>query len=196
MHRGSSKWLVVAAVVAALAVPGMAHAQAGWKNGYFTLGGGVRNFRSGSLRGAFDLGGTWDARLGIGNGTFLGLEADYVGSYQNGKSGRPNMLTNGAEGVLRLQAPIGVQAFLLEPYVFGGVGWSYVSLMHAPSGIASNENIGTIPFGAGITLGSEGFLLDARFTWRKTFNDSIQLGTDGAKNLENYDVTANVGFAF
>ena len=196
MHGKTSRWLVLVGALAALAAPALADAQTGWNNGYFLVGGGYRSFRSGSLRGAFDPGGTWDARLGIGNGTFLGFEAAYVGSYQNGKSGRPNMLTNGAEGVVRLQAPIGTKAFLVEPFAFGGIGWNYVSLMHAPSTIANHENIGTIPFGAGVTLGAGGFLVDARFTWRKTFDDKIQLGTDGSKNLENYDVTANVGFAF
>ena len=42
---------------------------------YFLLGGGATNFAKDATKSNFDVGGTWDARVGIGNRFYVGAEA-------------------------------------------------------------------------------------------------------------------------
>ncbi len=196
MRAGSSTWLFVAGALLAVA-PGPAGAQAqGRSGGYFLVGGGVTDFIKSDVKDRFHTGGTWDARFGVGNGSFLGAEASYVGSYRTSVGSGPKLLMNGAEAVIRLQYPMETASWIVEPFAFGGIGWSYVSLQSAPAGTANNDNIGVVPFGAGITFGAGGLLLDARFTYRTTFNDDLPIGLGGSKDLRSWDVTGNVGWAF
>jgi hypothetical protein len=164
---------------------------------YFLLGGGVSNFIDGTVRDRVDLGGAWDLRLGLGSRFFLGAEAAYVGSARTVEGFGTNLLTNGAEGVVRLQYPYEAGRWLVEPFAFGGAGWTHFNLNSAPAGQPDTDDVFEVPFGGGVTLSHDRLLLDARFTYRQTFNESLIRAADGnAASLKSWGVVASLGYEF
>jgi hypothetical protein len=191
-----SRAAVVAAAVMMLAGADVARADVGGPTSYFLLGGGVDAFTDSTAKNLWDTGGTWDLRLGGGNRSYLGTELAYVGALHPAKSGNLDLLANGAEAVVRLQAPYAAgSGWLVEPFAFGGIGWSYLSVRNAPSGVKDTDNIGQVPFGAGVTFGMNRFLVDARFTYRWTFNEDLG-GPGGTIRLHNWAVNAAIGYEF
>jgi hypothetical protein len=164
---------------------------------YVLLGGGVTDFADDSVNDRFDMGGAWDVRLGIGSRFFVGGELAYVGSMRSGIGSEPDLLMNGGEGVVRLQYPYSTGKWLLEPFAFGGIGWSRISLQDAPAGVKSNDDVGFVPFGAGVTLGYGRVLFDARFTYRTSFNEPDTLGAVARPaSLDQWTVGASIGAEF
>lgn len=164
---------------------------------YFLVGGGVTDFSDGGLRDRLDTGGSWDARAGIGSRFYVGGEVAYVGSLRSFKGSDTDLTTHGAEAIVRLQYPYTTSGWLLEPFAFGGIGWSHLSLRKAPAGVKDSEDIGVVPFGAGVTVGYRRLLLDARFTYRSTFNDEVALAPGGtSSDLSNWTVGASIGVEF
>jgi hypothetical protein len=54
-----------------------------------------------------------------------------------------------------------------------------------------------MPFGGGLTLAYNQLLLDARFTYRQTFDENLIQAADGTPaSLKNWAVTASVGYEF
>lgn len=165
---------------------------------YFLAGGGVAHYFSGAVRDAVDTGGAWDLRLGFGSRTFVGAELAYAGSAR--KAGRlgTNLFTNGAEAALRLQYPYALGTWLVEPFAFGGAGWTHFSLS-SPTGVAlrNTDDVFTVPVGGGVMLAYGRVLLDARFTYRQTFDENLIRDYDGsAAKLSSWAVTASVGYEF
>lgn len=163
------------------------------------LGGGVMNFTGAAARGATSAGGTWDLRLAFGTRSILGLEAAYVGSAQNitaaGLDPNATLLGNGAETALRLNAPFIYQASLIEPFAFGGVGWTRYNVVNDnfnTSIVREKDDVFTVPFGGGLAASVRGFIVDARFTYRVLYNNQLL----GNTNLDNWAVTANIGSEF
>ena len=165
---------------------------------YFLLGGGVSDFADGSTKDRFGVGGSWDARIGIGSRSYVGGELAYVGSARAGDGTVPDLTANGVEGVLRLQYPYSTGTWRIEPFAFGGIGWSHLALDHAAAaGLASSDDVGVVPFGGGVTLGYGRFLLDARFTYRASFDEDLRLGAnEGAAKLSQWAAGASVGYEF
>jgi hypothetical protein len=199
MQRVGSK-VVVAGALLALATASVARAADGAAGdgrtgSYVLVGGGVTGFTDSTAKDLWDTGWTWDARLGAGNRSFLGGELAYVGALHPAKTGSLDLLANGAEAVLRLQLPYAMNGWLVEPFAFGGVGWSYLSLRNAPSGAKSTDNIGDVPFGAGVTFGVNRLLIDARFTYRATFNEDL-VGPAGTVKMRSWAVNAAIGLEF
>ncbi len=206
MRAERSRFAFVAALFV-VAAPGIGSAQ-GWRAAgsdglltplgeYVLFGGGVTDFKESAVKDRFDVGGTWDARLGIGSRSFVGAELAYVGSALNAKGSGSDLLTNGAEAVLRLQYPYATGAWLVEPFAFGGIGWSHLSLRDAAPGVKDSDEIGVVPFGGGVTVGYDRFLLDARFTYRTSFNEDLPLATGLAPaSMERWSVGASVGYEF
>jgi hypothetical protein len=196
MHLSSWKWAVVAG---ALAVAPVA-ARADWYGGspvgnYLLIGGGATAFTDSTTKEVWDTGGTWDLRWGTGLKSFLGFEAAYVGAYNPAKTGNADLLSNGANAVLRLQYPIASGDVAVEPFVFGGIGWRYLSVRNAPAGAKDTDNLGEVPFGAGVTIGMGRFLVDARFTYRTTFSEDLG-GPGGTLKMQNWAVNGAIGVAF
>jgi hypothetical protein len=164
---------------------------------YFLVGGGVSDFSERALRDRLDMGGGWDARVGIGSRFYLGAEAAYVGSFRSFKGFDSDLAMNGAEGIVRLQVPYTSGPWLVEPFAFGGIGWNHLSIRKAPAGVKDSADIGVVPFGGGVTVGYGRWLVDARFTWRSTFNDDVALapGTT-TSSLSNWTVGASLGVEF
>ena len=205
--RAATKSLAFTAGLLLAAAPLVASAQ-GWRAGesrelltpygeYLLIGGGVTEFNNTATKNQFNTGGTWDARVGFGSRYYVGAEVAYVGAAMNGTGSVPNLAMNGAEGVVRVQYPYVTSGWLLEPFAFGGIGWSHLSLSNAPSGVKTSDDIGVVPFGGGITVGYGRIMLDARFTYRTTFNDSVALGANQPNvNLERWAVGASLGWEF
>jgi hypothetical protein len=164
---------------------------------YLLVGGGVADFAEEEVKDRFDVGGTWDARVGVGNRFYVGGELAYVGAARHGDGFGSDLLSHGVEGVLRLQVPFESGRWLVQPFVFGGVGYSRVSLRDAPAGVTDEDDVGVVPFGGGLTLGFDRLLLDARFTYRTPFEEDLALRAgEGAVNQEQWAVGASVGYAF
>lgn len=164
---------------------------------YLLLGGGVTDFSKKSVKDQFDVGGTWGARLGLGSRSYVGAEVAYVGLAASATGAGADLLANGAEGVLRLQVPYTTGSWLVEPFAFGGIGWSHVSLRDAPAGLKDSDDVGVVPFGGGLTVGKGGWLLDARFTYRTNFSEDLVLRAGEAPaTLDRWAVSAAIGYEF
>ena len=52
--------------------------------------------------------------------------------------------------MLRLQYPYVTGSWLVEPFAFGGIGWSRLSLRDAPPALEDTDDVGVVPFGGGL----------------------------------------------
>jgi hypothetical protein len=171
----------------------------------FQLGGGVTAFSRQATRDTFGTGGYWDARAILGSRSFLGAELAYVGSARDatagGLMGNAALLGNGAEAAVRVNLPLEQQRLLIEPFVFGGVGWTYYQVVNEDSNssnIKDHANALSIPFGAGVSAEFNHFTVDARFTYRSVFDDKLVPLTGGDRDhedLQNWSAGLTVGYA-
>lgn len=205
--RAASSMFVFTAGLLLAAAPGIGSAQSWRPTGprdlatpfgeYVLLGGGVTDFAKDGTKDRFDTGGAWDVRLGIGNRYYVGVEAAYVGAALNANGSGSDLRMNGVEGVIRLQYPYSSGRWLVEPFAFGGLGYSHVTLSKAAPGLKDSDDVGVVPFGAGVTVAYDHFLVDARFTYRTSFNEDLVLAVNQpAANLERWSLGASVGFEF
>ncbi len=166
------------------------------------VGGGFEDFTDNNLRSMTGGGGYWSARIVGGMRRIVGVEAAYIGNARNidalGLSGSARLISNGAEGALRLNIPIvsWSQMSLIEPFGFVGLGWSHYNVTSSQvntSDVASSDDIMTVPFGGGFAFGYGGFMADARFTYRKTYYNNL---VSGGGNLDSWGAGGQVGFGF
>lgn len=164
---------------------------------YVLLGGGVTDYTDDAVKDRFGVGGSWDLRLGIGSRFYVGGEVAYVGSARGGERAGPDLLSNGAEAVVRVQYPHTTGSWLVEPFAFGGIGWDRVTLRDAAPGLKDEDDVGVVPFGAGLTVGRGRILLDARFTYRASFDEDLALAAgEEPADLERWGVSAALGYEF
>lgn len=166
---------------------------------YILLGGGVTDFTKEAVKDRFDVGGAWDLRLGFGSRYYVGGELAYVGTSASGtgSASGSDLLSNGAEAVVRIQYPYDAGGWLVEPFAFGGIGWSHLSMSDAAPGLKDTDDIGVVPFGAGVTVGRGRLLLDARFTYRTSFDEDLAFAPNQAPaSLERWAVGASIGYEF
>jgi len=165
-------------------------------------GGGVTGFTRQDARDRFGTGGYWDVRAVLGTGSFLGAELSYVGSARDvsapGISGNDALLGNGAEAVARANLPLSAGALRVEPFLFGGVGWTYYNIVNSDantSSIKDGANAFVVPFGAGVGLTYAHFLVDARFTYRAVFDDKlVPTGGSDSIDLQNWSGGLTLGY--
>jgi hypothetical protein len=170
----------------------------------FQVGGGVTGFSRQATRNTFGTGGYWDARAILGSRSFLGAELAYVGSARDatasGLTGSAALLGDGAEAAVRVNLPIERQRLLVEPFVFGGVGWTYYQIVNEDSNssnVKDHANALSIPFGAGVSAAYNHFTVDARFTYRSVFDDKLVPLTGGDRDhedLQNWSAGLTVGY--
>jgi hypothetical protein len=170
----------------------------------FQVGGGVTGFSRKETRDSFGTGGYWDARALIGSRSFLGAELAYVGSAREasagGLAGSAALLGNGAEAAVRVNLPIEANRLLVEPFLFGGVGWTYYQVVNEDgnsSNIKDHANALSIPFGAGVSTSFNHFMIDARFTYRSVFDDDLVRVTSSERqhaDLQNWSAGLTVGY--
>jgi len=165
---------------------------------YFLAGGGVSDYTHSAVKDVTDIGGTWDLRLGFGSRFFVGGEVGYVGSARDANAIGTNLTANGLEGVVRVQYPYTLGNWMLEPFAFGGIGWQHFEISDRTAvALDKSDDTFTVPFGGGLTVAYNHFLVDTRFTYRQTVNASlIQKDNGGKADLSSWAVTASVGYEF
>ena len=163
------------------------------------LGGGVMNFSGAAARNITNSGGAWNLRLAWGTRSILGFEAAYVGSANklrvDGLDPKAALLGNGAEGALRLNAPFPYHESLIEPFAFGGVGWTQYDVIndnYNNSSIKERDHVINVPVGGGLATAYRGLMLDARYTYRFAYREALM----GNTPLDNWVVSANIGSEF
>jgi hypothetical protein len=179
--------------------PGMAAPRIG---AAFLVGGGFQDFSRSNARNVTGQGGYWNARLIFGTRQFVGFEAAYVGSARDinalGLASNAMLVSNGAEGVLRINVPIQMRGdALIEPFAFGGAGWSRYHVTRSAtntSDIAPNDDVLEVPYGAGLGFSAAHFMADARFTYRSSFYNDLLRTTGG--RLDNWSAGGQIGFEF
>jgi hypothetical protein len=166
-----------------------------------SAGGGVTGFTEKGSRNAADTGAMWEARLTFGTRLPVGLDLAYVGSAQTlnvaGLSSNASAVGNGGEADLRLQWPKG----MFRPFAFGGIGWTHYSIARSSTtgtAILNGDDVGTVPFGAGIAIGKvNGLTFELRGTGRYAFDDqlfdNVYAGTGQSSRLHSWAVTARLG---
>lgn len=166
------------------------------------LGGGVTAFTREAARDTFKTGGYWDARAILGTRSFLGAEVAYVGSARGvtaeGVSDNTNLLGNGVEATVRGNLPLQLGSLRLEPFVFGGAGWTHYQLVNNDFNRASIKDSAealVIPFGTGVSLAYQHFTVDARFTYRAIFDDDlVPTSGDDHLDLQNWGAGITLGY--
>jgi hypothetical protein len=168
------------------------------------VGGGVTAFSRQATRDTFGTGGYWDARAIFGTRSFFGAELAYIGSARDagaaGLMGNAKLLGDGAELAVRANLPIERDDILVEPFVFGGAGWTYFQVVNEDSNTSSvkeHVNALTIPFGAGVSAAYDHFTVDARFTYRPVFDDKLVPQTGGGRDhedLQNWSAGLTLGY--
>ena len=163
------------------------------------VSGGVTNFIEDSIRNRTDVGGFWEARLGFGTRFWVGVEGAYTGSARKIRDTGvdTNLIGNGAEGDVRLNYPYSNGNWLIEPFAFGGLGWTHFNvngLQASTASLRSSDDVLTVPVGGGLTVGYDHILFEGRFTYRQTFNEDLVPGGNGT--LKNWAAGASVGYEF
>ncbi|HVV52735.1 MAG TPA: hypothetical protein VHO06_23950, partial [Polyangia bacterium] len=165
------------------------------------VGGGFEDFTNNRLRDLTGNGGYWNVRVVAGTRQFVGIEAAYVGDARSisglGFSSDSRLISNGAEGDLRVNIPIARGASLVEPFGFVGVGWAHYTVTNnnaVLSDVTSSDDVLTVPYGGGLEFAYRGLFLDARFTYRQTFFNNLTQTIGG--NLNNWGVGGQIGFEY
>ena len=165
------------------------------------VGAGAVGFVDGAARSFADTGGTWDARFIFGSRSPIAFEAAYIGSAQGisalGLNTDAVLLGNGAEGALRFN----FTRSRIQPYIYGGGGWTRYSVTNTPvatSSLEEHDDVVMVPVGGGVSARiGRGFLLDARGTYRTTFNETIFNAATGSNvSLDSWNATGRLGFEF
>jgi outer membrane protein OmpA-like peptidoglycan-associated protein len=168
------------------------------------VGAGATGFVENGARNTTDIGSEWNARLTFGSRSYLAVEAAYIGSIQGinalGLSTDARLLGNGAEGTLR----INFTRARIQPYVFGGAGWTHYQLNNTPTvttDIRRTDDIGTVPLGGGISARvGRGFLIDVRGGYKYTFNEDLlntaMAATGQNSRLDSWNVGGRLGWEF
>jgi hypothetical protein len=186
----------VAVPVAPAPVEGNAYAYPVWMTkvgAAVMLGGGYEDFTQSGPRSVTKAGAA-------GTRQFIGLEAAYVGGARSiqllGVPTNTNLVNNGVEGVVRVNVPIVMGPSLLEPFVFGGVGWQHYSVTKTVStaDLTASDDVMTVPFGGGVMVAYRRLMLDARVTWRETYNNDL-FSAENSK-LNTWGAGGNVGVEF
>ena len=163
-----------------------------------SLGGGVAEFVRDRISDRAGVGGAWDARYLIGTRSYVGFEADYMGTTTgvngaiDGNNG--HVTTTQVAGSLRLNASRG----RFQPFLTAGGGWEH--LHRSATGelstisLDNNSNSFVAPFGAGFAgyFGRHG-VVDARGTYNLITNKDF---TSGGARPDMWGAELRVGYAF
>lgn len=174
------------------------------RNVSLSLGGGISNFTDETLQDRTGMSGAYEARLGFGMSSILGVEAAYVGTAGSidtlGLDDEALLISNGVEGLAR----VNLGTFAVQPYIVGGASWVRYNVVNDSfntSDVRDSDSVLAVPFGGGISsyIGDSGLMVDARFTFRKTFDDDLVRPTpsnsDGS-SLDNWMATLRLGYTF
>jgi hypothetical protein len=139
------------------------------------------HFDNGIGRGAW-AGPSWGARLGADLLPWLGVDARYLGFYNNGVDARTNgasLVTNAGLATVRLIAPIP----FVHPYIFSGIGVYGTSVVGSATdrqttNLRANLSPG-VPFGVGVEVPVGRVLtLGGEATYHRLFGETFSTHED------------------
>lgn len=171
-----------------------------------SAGAGTSGFTSDALRGAADVGGSWDVRATVGTRSLLAVEGSYIGSAQPisalGVDNSAMLVGNGVQGALRLNGTINAP---VQPFVFAGAAWRRYDLTNTnvnTSDISGSDDVLEIPMGLGVAARWSGLMFDARGEFRMATNEDLlpnldtDVTNDSFASMHRWGVNANVGYEF
>jgi hypothetical protein len=165
------------------------------------LGGGVSDYGNSIVSANTGVSGAWDLRLVFGTRLWFGGEVAYVGAASSinnlGLATSSTLVRNGIEGLLRINAPLHAGQTLLEPYIFGGVGWNLydVNASTVTADLNVSDNTLSVPTGLGFSVGYQGFMADIRGTYRPTFFQNLFINQPDTA-LTNWSADLTIGYEF
>ena len=169
------------------------------------LGGGVSNYVNSDMTNATNVGAAYEARVTVGTRLYLAGEVAYVGSRRAVTESVTgirdgHIFSHGIEGDARLQYPLYTGGWMIEPFAFGGIGWTHYGVdapVNTSTVMRASDDVVTVPFGGGIAAGWKQLYLEGRFTYRQAFNEDLLTNSSGnAVPLSNWTAGALVGYEF
>jgi len=163
-----------------------------------SAGLGVTGFSEDDLRRNTDIGLAWDVRAVVGAESVLALEAAYVGSVQQADLliADTTLVGHGLETALR----VNLSSAKTRPYLFGGLGWTNYELYFSGArvNIPADDDVLTVPVGAGLAFRSGRLTFDFRGTYRFAFNDELfrQQEIVRGTGFDSWSFTARTGITF
>ena len=93
---------------------------------------------------------------------------------------------------------------MIQPFLFAGAGWQHYDVVGEDfntSSVADQDDIFQLPVGAGVAFKYQGLMLDARVTYRETWDNDLMTqpsadSDDGQVELNQWLGSARVGFEF
>lgn len=161
------------------------------------VGGGVVGFVDQEARNFVDVGGAWEARVAFQPGATFSVEGAYVGSLQGvdvlGLDQDARLLGSGAELALKVNFLPGI----LQPYVVVGAGWTRYDLTNTATtaDITDQDDVLTVPLGAGFAIWFGPLVLDFRGTYRATSGNDMFAQRADESTLDSWRMTMQLGFA-
>lgn len=164
-----------------------------------TAGAGVAGFTDDQTNDVLETGGMWEVRGIFGVSSPIALEAAYIGTAHavNLPVGDVDVIGNGLEAAVRLN----LGTFLVQPYVVGGVGWMHYDLRVGDMEVdmPTDDDIATVPAGAGVSFYAGPALIDVRASYRLAFDDELvrdEGDVESRESLDTWSATARVGLTF
>jgi hypothetical protein len=170
------------------------------------LGAGVTGYVGSEMSSATEMGGDVELRTTIGTRLYLAGEVAFIGSRRNINTagvagtfgGSPHIFGNGLEGTLRAQYPLYAGSWLIEPFAFGGLGWTHYGTDEVISSteLSASDDVLVVPFGGGISAAWKALFIEGRFTYRPVYNADLLVRSGNSASLNNWSAGALIGYEF
>lgn len=167
------------------------------------VGAGVADFIDEGTRSATDTAETWEARVAYGTRSHFGVEAAYVGSWQEidalGLDDHAVLLGSAGETSVRFNA---LNVPYVQPYAFAGAGMTWFTVVNDSfnnSSVDDSETAVYFPLGIGLVFAAKGFVFDVRGVYRPMEDDDLVENSDdngGNFGLDSWSATAHAGVEF
>jgi hypothetical protein len=199
----------LAGAVLAMAAPAAAEPLVSGVGVAITVGGGVEQPASGTLRRAIGPAALWELRAAIATRLPLSTELAYLGTASTiERAGAPagTLVSTGVEVLLRANLSTSSR---WRPYLLIGRALRYYRVTGAahekrspPAGGADRDVVLDLPAGVGCMLHLDGFVLDVRGAFRAAMGSELVVA-DPASGQEvtyaethSWSVTARLGYEF
>ena len=171
-----------------------------------SVGGALNGFTDNEVNDFTEVGGGWEGRLTVGTRSIIGFEAAYIGTANEvdalGLDNDSILLANGVEGLARLNllgfTGLGNDAALgIQPFVAAGAGYKHYEVVNEDfntSAIDGEGDVLEIPLEGGLSYMSNGFLIEARGSFKPVVEESNMFGNEAP--LHNWGATLRVGTEF
>lgn len=161
------------------------------------VGGGVSTFVNQAMDEITDTGGAWTARVTVGTRSYIGGEVAYTGTANAlrtlGVDDRAILLSNGVEGLLRVNAGVGDW----QPYAVAGYSYRRFEVRNTASNtsaVANEDDDSSIPVGVGLAYRFRGLVADTRFAVQPSVRSNLLPSANS--NPLSISLNGKIGFEF